>query len=849
MKKFLFSLFALAFAFLAVSFLLPGETVLAEGSDSALLGASLYMDDQVDLVFCFDPDMIESKKAEGTAFFFTCSFDNKTYTEKDLVAQKDAISGKVYKTITVGPFKATERNTQLTVSGSMNYPTVFSLTKLAKNGIKVYSALPETEENERILTLLKAFVNYSVAVDNKVQGKKDPLPYLLSYSTPDFTADGGENTPLAPEKISQGRYLTLSEDVCIRYEGLLSEGDDISTWKINLNSIDVTDFAHLTAKDGKFSFTVPVHADQGEEKLRIIVRDGSDKVICDIIDRADALAVKLGEIAGYEELSAALATYLQAVSSYHNNPVLEERTFEEGKFYAGFGKADITPYCEKTALNTANVYSNEFLDPIYASCVALRDEKGTVSLLYSIDVRNIQSGRTEVYEKIKKSVSEATGVPGENIFFNATHNHSAPSVSSTDATVTAWYNNYFYPRIPLAAKRALQDLAVVEGAYTGTTVTGQGTNYIRRYVYDDTGLVIAYEDERDRELRTIRFDREGAKDILLVNWQAHAAHGAAVANKGSADFVGALRSKVEKDLGVHFLYINGASGDLNMYKYYSLDKNESAFTYKGYNHKGEWVTLYDYTAVGKSVADSVSSLAFSSSEKEVALGDIKIHAFDSEPLKFQYRKHLSDGEYCADQKCKECEGKYFALTYSASLSPKGATGYDQKGEYTDKNTGIVYQYYMDQNGNLIHSDAEVVENGVTYRRYKGFASKKRFDGCVNQVSTYSFKYQKERLNLSTLAIGDKIGFAFCSYEMFNQSGVRLRTNVKEILGSDVTVFTAGYTNGYDSYMATEKAFDKSEYGWMQKDDGAGEVASTKYVKGTAEYLADTLAESLIDLVK
>ena len=95
--------------------------------------------------------------------------------------------------------------------------------------------------------------------------------------------------------------------------------------------------------------------------------------------------------------------------------------------YAGFAKMDITPEYQvglggysnaETRRNTA------ILDRIYATCIALTDGDETI-LLYTID--NCACGR-ETANKIREVVNQATGIPGEKMFFGATHTHSAPSM-------------------------------------------------------------------------------------------------------------------------------------------------------------------------------------------------------------------------------------------------------------------------------------------------------------------------------------------------------------------------------------------------------------------------------------
>jgi len=165
-------------------------------------------------------------------------------------------------------------------------------------------------------------------------------------------------------------------------------------------------------------------------------------------------------------------------------------------------------------------------------------------------------------------------VPKENMFFTATHNHSGPDPTASTSDVTHWYTD-FYKALSKTAQDAIADLTPTE-IYVGKALSPAGTNFVRRYRRADgswdgihnantsTAPVAAYESEADKELRTIRFERGDKKDILMVNWQAHAAH--ALSSNHSvitADFITNFRKGVEKEMDVHFAYFQGAAGDIN----------------------------------------------------------------------------------------------------------------------------------------------------------------------------------------------------------------------------------------------------------------------------------------------
>ena len=97
-------------------------------------------------------------------------------------------------------------------------------------------------------------------------------------------------------------------------------------------------------------------------------------------------------------------------------------------YKVGYGRADITPK-EPIPLmgygNTIRRISGPVLDPLYATCVAIRDETGNTILMVGTDstVPNFSG-------YIREETSKATGVPEDQIVINVTHTHSAPDLDA-----------------------------------------------------------------------------------------------------------------------------------------------------------------------------------------------------------------------------------------------------------------------------------------------------------------------------------------------------------------------------------------------------------------------------------
>jgi len=238
---------------------------------------------------------------------------------------------------------------------------------------------------------------------------------------------------------------------------------------------------------------------------------------------------------------------------------------------AGFGRAVITP---KTSVplggygNTLKRMSQTVLDDLMATCVALTDETGETLLLISLDLTNSSDAKP-----IRAAVARATGVPEAQIMVAATHTHSAPDLYSPHEHTLSWKESYI-PQVAAAAEAAMKDRQPAQ-MYTGRTET-KGMNFVRHYLLSDgsyggdnfgdfkTNTIVDHAAPNDPGLQVIKLVRDGAKDILLVNWQAHpTVTGGMTKTDMSADFIGSTRSFIEEATDDLFIYFTGAAGNQN----------------------------------------------------------------------------------------------------------------------------------------------------------------------------------------------------------------------------------------------------------------------------------------------
>ena len=250
--------------------------------------------------------------------------------------------------------------------------------------------------------------------------------------------------------------------------------------------------------------------------------------------------------------------------------------YPEG-FSVGFGRVDISgplpvPIWEGQAETVR--------DPLYLTVVAVSDGKNT-ALLMTADAMGISISH---YKMIANNLNKKFGIDQQNVLINVTHSHSAPSTGGSDL----WLTN-FCKKAPVAVEEALRDLTPAK-AFIGKGYT-DNLNFVRRYLMPDGSYqtnagstAVAHESVADNEVRTVRFTREGKKDVLMTNYQSHYMGAGLQEGQLSADIFGEFRKQAEKELDCLFAYYSGSSGNLNFNsaipgerKYHSFEDGAKEF--------------------------------------------------------------------------------------------------------------------------------------------------------------------------------------------------------------------------------------------------------------------------------
>ena len=229
----------------------------------------------------------------------------------------------------------------------------------------------------------------------------------------------------------------------------------------------------------------------------------------------------------------------------------------------GYGRVDITPDRSVPLAglgNTLKRMSETVLDRLLCTCLAFTDEEGSTALLFTSDLIRAMPG---IEGAARKLILEKFGVPEGNIMFANTHTHSA-----TD------YLQAEHPNVQRAAEMLTQKFVEVAGAaladrmpaalYSGCAYP-QSLNFVRHYVRDpETKALVGHPYAPDNQLQLVKIAREGAKDIMIMNWQAHPCFTSGYDKHDvSADYIHSFREMFEAENDVLFAFFLGASGDVN----------------------------------------------------------------------------------------------------------------------------------------------------------------------------------------------------------------------------------------------------------------------------------------------
>jgi len=241
------------------------------------------------------------------------------------------------------------------------------------------------------------------------------------------------------------------------------------------------------------------------------------------------------------------------------------------QFKVGFSEVNINP---PLGIEIVGYFiprvAKGFLDDLKVKTIIMELGEKKIALI-SVDNCFIPGNN---YMRYIEYIEKNTDISKENIFLAATHTHTGPYIAAAlgyeASDVAKKYDEFLKERISDSVILANADLRPAKmGHIVG--YAPERVSYIRRHKMKDGTIMTCppVDDpnldhpigEIDPRVNVLRFDREGAESIVLVNYGIH------VDTIGgeliSADFPAWLSDTIEKALdGTKCIFFSGAQGDV-----------------------------------------------------------------------------------------------------------------------------------------------------------------------------------------------------------------------------------------------------------------------------------------------
>src|SRR5215467_13213838 len=208
---------------------------------------------------------------------------------------------------------------------------------------------------------------------------------------------------------------------------------------------------------------------------------------------------------------------------------------------------------------------------LWVTALALSDGQ-TSAVILDLDIQILTNERAD---QIRQTVSQATGVPFENIRAAATHTHSGPVpykswIEKGYEMVAPWFENVARWSAE-AAQEALANLQPVQ------IRAGKGRcdiNANRRAVTPagERFLGVNPDGPCDRDVLVARLDSaEGKPLVTLVNYACHATIMGPANKLITPDFPGAMKRVVEQAVSGRCFFLQGAAGNVGPVQGFQAD--------------------------------------------------------------------------------------------------------------------------------------------------------------------------------------------------------------------------------------------------------------------------------------
>ena len=241
-------------------------------------------------------------------------------------------------------------------------------------------------------------------------------------------------------------------------------------------------------------------------------------------------------------------------------------------FYAGFARLDITPNLGCPLAGASKVrYADGMLDSLELNCVAFSDGETKAVLITADFLYVMENAATE----IRNLIAEKCGIPADHVFMQGLHQHTSLRIGckpqlGNNGYSDKTYLDMLYRKYCDLVTLALSDLKEAK-LLQAEEEAEPHISFIRRYRMQDgkcktnptkgNPAIVGPIGQADNTVRLLRFVREDAPDIALVNFTCHP--DVVGGTKITADWPGFVRRNTEAELGVKCILVNGAQGDSN----------------------------------------------------------------------------------------------------------------------------------------------------------------------------------------------------------------------------------------------------------------------------------------------
>ena len=221
-----------------------------------------------------------------------------------------------------------------------------------------------------------------------------------------------------------------------------------------------------------------------------------------------------------------------------------------------------------------DVYPNEGVhDDLTVTALYLHDSRSFAFLL-NYDLHGLNA---DFNARVRKAISEKTGVPADHVILACTHTHSGPEAA--DYYVRLFKKETYRPEyneklLQWSADAAVDAKANAEECTLFYNSAQAAENMNRRYSFPDRRFQYIPQNKQlrglsdeylDRELGIIAFRKKGTLNRYKAVITVYGAHPLCVGNSSllaTADYQGALRRTVEETFaGCCCLAMTGAAGD------------------------------------------------------------------------------------------------------------------------------------------------------------------------------------------------------------------------------------------------------------------------------------------------